>query len=124
MSPLHKMAMKTKARYDQKLSGFISDYPELFPHHKGIVPEINYIKGSFFDIDFTKASVVYSNSTLFSDEIYDFIFSKVQELPPGSIHINICDYMPEEFTSNWECTSPFSRLMSWGTSEILIYRKK
>ena len=118
------MALKTKKRYDENISKFVAENSEIFPNHKDALPEITYVKGSLFDTDFTKASVVYSNSTLFSDEIYTHIFTKVQELPSGSFHINICDYMPEEFVKDWDCVSPFSRLMSWGTSEILIYRKK
>ncbi len=119
------MALKTKSRYDTNKEKILLQNPELFTrHNEHSLPEINFQKGSLFDIDFSKASVVYSNSTLFSDDIYNYIFNKVQELPSGRFHINICDYMPEDFTKYWDCVKPFSRLMSWGTSEILIYRKK
>jgi hypothetical protein len=118
------MATKTKARYDQNISKIITDNKELFVNHNENIPDLNYIKGSFLDYDWSKASVVYSNSTIFSEEIFNFIFTKVQELPSGSFHINICDHMPDELLDGWECINPFSRLMSWGTSEILIYRKK
>jgi hypothetical protein len=124
LSPLHKMALQTKTRYDQNMPTFIKENPELFPYHKDLVPEINYIKGSLFDYDWKNASVVFNTSTCFPDELIEQIYSKVQEMPSGSFHINQCNYMPEEYLNNWECVNPFSRLMSFGTAECLIYRKK
>ena len=118
------MAIKSKSRYDTQIRQFVDDNQDLFPLHRGETPHIEYIKGSFFDYEWTQASVVFSNSTCFSDEIFYKIYEKIQEMPSGSFHINICNWMPEEFMSNWDCVNPFMRVMSWGTGEILIYRKK
>ena len=116
--------MQTKTRYDTNIRQIVDENQELFPYHRGETSTIEYIKGSFFDYDWNEASVVFSNSTCFSDEILNKIYEKVQEMPSGSFHINVCNYMPEEFMTNWECVNPFMRLMSWGTGECLIYRKK
>jgi hypothetical protein len=125
ISPLHKMALKAKKRYDDSFANIFSENQELFPNH--VVknsPNIIYLKNNFFEVEWTEASVVYCNSTCFDDETTLMVYKKAMEIPSGCFLIIICNHMQDELISFWDYVEPFSRLMSWGTSEILIYRKK
>ncbi len=119
------MALKAKKRYDDSFANIFSENQELFPNH--VVknsPNIIYLKNNFFEVEWTEASVVYCNSTCFDDETTLMVYKKAMEIPSGCFLIIICNHMQDELISFWDYVEPFSRLMSWGTSEILIYRKK
>jgi hypothetical protein len=125
VSPLHKMALTAKKRYDATFEKIFFENQELFPHHIGkSIPNLNYLKMNFFEEQWVQASVVYCNSTCFDEETSQMVYKKALELPSGCFLINICNHMEDQLMSFWENIEPFSRLMSWGTSEILIYRKK
>ena len=121
------MAMLSKARYDMNINHIMHTTPELFPNHmKGspIIPEVKYINGSFFEHDWSNASMVFSNATCFDKYIMEEIFEKTLLLPKGAIFVNTSQKMPKKIMSNFNSVTPFQRLMSWGVARIFIYRRK
>lgn len=145
LSPLHKMAMRLKNIYDKNILEilkvnslsekklFINHfevnlnselYPDVNTRLEFITPEVNYIKGSFFENDWSDASMVYICSTCFSNDIIQQIFEKTIFLKKGSIIVNTDHEMPEHLKEHFESITPFQRLMSWGVATIYIHRRK
>jgi hypothetical protein len=145
LSPLHKMAMRLKNKYDKNIQNILRENSVsekwLFNNHirnnsisdlngdynsrlQFIMPEVNYIKGSFFENDWSDANMVYVCSTCFSKDIVDEIFEKSIFLKKGSFFVNTDQEMPEHLKEHFESITPFQRLMSWGVATIYIHRKK
>ena len=125
ISPLHKMALETKSQYESKFDTILTENSNLFPnHHNKYKPIVNYIEGSFFDHEWSNASVVFSNSTCFDKYMMDEIFVKAESLPKGTIFVNTSQKMPKNLSINWQVITPFQRVMSWGLARVFIYRRK
>jgi hypothetical protein len=118
------MAQNNFEIYNCKMPLIMENNRHLFDNHKGYIPEIEYIEGSFFEKEWTNPSMVFSNSTCFSKDIMDNIFERANELPRGTFFINTSQRMSKKILDKWNYLTPFQRVMSWGTARIFIYRKK
>jgi hypothetical protein len=125
------MALKSKEKYDHNISHIINTSPELFPNHfrhnqptqPARIPEVKLINDSFFEQDWSNASMVFSNSTCFEKDILEQIFEKSLLLPRGAIFVHTTQKMPKKYTKSFNSVTAFQRLMSWGVCRIFIHRK-
>ena len=89
-----------------------------------ITPSIEFICGNFMNIDLTKASFIFCNSTCFSSELLLNIAKKVsKEAPTGCIVITFTKKLPFLDKNEWEIKQGFKRLMSWGLATVFVHRK-
>ena len=87
-------------------------------------PYIEYICGNFMNIDLTKASFIFCNSTCFSSELLLSISKKVsKEAPNGCIVITFTKKLPFLNTNEWDIKKGFKRLMSWGLATVFVHRR-
>lgn len=131
------MALKSKEKYDHNISHILNTSPELFPNHFRHtlpsqlpkipkipkIPGVKLINDSFFEQDWTDASMVFSNSTCFEKDILEQIFEKSILLPRGAFFVHTTQKMPKKYLRSFNSVTEFQRLMSWGVCRIFIHRK-
>lgn len=84
-------------------------------------PEIQFIKGDFFDIDYNDANIIYIAATCLSDETWKKLIHKMSTLKPGTrIIVATKSIQHEKFQKIYQCVD----LMSWGLCPVKIYKIK
>ncbi len=122
------MALKMKKNYDKNIENILLDNQDLFRYHfkDGELksPQLNFYNQDFLERDWSSASMVFSNSTCFDNQLIRSVWEKALTLQKGTIFVNTCQGMPKKYISNWQVITPFGRKMSWGVAKFFIYRKK
>ena len=122
------LKLKTNINKDKDLNGKdeekSSETSEEIKKERIITPYIEYICGNFMNIDLTKASFIFCNSTCFSSELLLSISKKVsKEAPNGCIVITFTKKLPFLNTNEWDIKKGFKRLMSWGLATVFVHRR-
>lgn len=102
------------------LEEFKKKYGSKLPEGKEM-PDIDFLKGDFLRADFSEADVLYMCSTCFSDEMMEGIARAAEMMKAGSRVITLTKPLPsDQFEEIHHEFYP----MSWGTSQVFIYKKK
>ncbi len=76
---LFALSEQLKRAYEAEFAAEQEAHPDLFP----AIPQLSYELGSFFDVNWSDATVVFANSTCFSREMMDRIGESPLELVPS-----------------------------------------
>lgn len=104
---LHVHALEIKEKYDTYAS-----------QQEGPMPQVELIKGSIFEVDWTDASFIFANSTCFD---YDLI-TKISKTPcrKGTFAMSLTRPL---LTAHWQILESVKKHMSWGDATLYIQVK-
>lgn len=127
---LYFLSLNTLVQYNLLMKESINrneEFKMLFPLHNNKEDNdhlIRFTNCNFLKENWENASVIFTNSTCFSDHLMKDIYDKSkEELKRGAFMINLTKKMPSKYKKYWEPIKPFNRVMSWGHAKVLIYRK-
>lgn len=111
---LHSVSQKLVEEYNEKFTSYILANSDLFT----ILPPLTSVKGDIFKYDWTNASVIFVNSTCFSDEMV----RNISDVPvkPGTLAISLTNSLS---ATTWIQLEVVVKRMSWGDATIYIQRK-
>ena len=119
---LNKLSLLVKQKYEKEINDIINKNKDLFFFEKP--NNIEFIRGDFFENSWEEASVIFVNSTCFSESMMNDIASKAnRECKKGTIIITLTKKL-YKLNSDWELRDGFRRLMTWGIATIYIHRRK
>ena len=119
---LNKLSLLVKEKYDKEINDIINKNKDLFFFEKS--NNIEFIRGDFFENSWEDASVIFANSTCFSENMMNDIATKAnKECKKGTIIITLTKKL-YKLNSDWELRDGFRRLMTWGIATIYIHRRK
>ena len=119
---LYKLSLIVKDKYGKTINDIINKNKNLFTFEKP--NNIEFIRGNFFDNKWEDASVIFANSTCFSETMMNNIAAKAnKECKNGTIIITLTKKL-YKLNSDWELRDGFRRLMTWGIATIYIHRRK
>ena len=88
-------------------------------------PDIEFINGDFLKQDLSKASVIFINSTTFSDKLLGDLADKFNnECDQGCLVVNTTMELSKLDKNKWEFLPYFRRYMSWGIATVNVYKRK
>ena len=88
-------------------------------------PDIEFINGDFLKQDLSKASVIFINSTTFSDKLLEDLAIKFNdECESGCLVVNTTMELSKLDKNKWEFLPYFRRYMSWGIATVNVYKRK
>lgn len=107
LESLHQFAIELKEKYTVYAS-----------QQETRLPEVEFIKGSIFEVDWSDASVIFANSTCFG---YEHIV-QISQIPckPGTFAISMTRPL---LHSHWQVLESLNKPTSWGYAKIFIQRK-
>ena len=114
LDSLFEASMDVLDRYDRKLRRLIQG--------RNDSPQIEYVHGSFTNVDWSDGDLIFANSTCFSDELLMSIGQQSVDLKPGSILVTFTRGLGE--FDHLDLFSRFKMEMSWGEATIFIHRRK
>ena len=114
LKPLFDLSLKLVEVYNESFTSHILANPDLFT----ILPPIKSVLGDILKYDWTNASLIFVNSTCFSDEMVREV-SEAQ-VQVGTLAISLTK--PLSATS-WTQLEVARKAMSWGEATIYIQRK-
>lgn len=86
------------------------------------LPQMELINDDFLNYDWSESSLVFANSTCFSQELMSSIANKAEELKQGSIFVTFTKKLPD-LSDKWLVCDGFRRLMSWGIATVYVHKK-
>jgi len=115
LSGLYGVSEQLKGTYDREFPRFMSEEPGLFSSK----PSVRMINASFFDIDWSNASFIFSNSSVFSVEM----LTKLGDVPirPGTVAITTTKTL---ISPLWKVITSFKKKMSWGDATVIIQQRQ
>ena len=88
-------------------------------------PDIEFINGDFLKQDLSKASVIFINSTTFSEKLLGDLADKFNnECDQGCLVVNTTMELSKLDKNKWEFLPYFRRYMSWGIATVNVYKRK
>ena len=88
-------------------------------------PDIEFINGDFLKQDLSKSSVIFINSTTFSDKLLGDLADKFNnECAQGCLVVNTTMELSKLDKNKWEFLPYFRRYMSWGIATVNVYKRK
>lgn len=119
---LHKLSLEAKQKYDKDIKDIITKNKNLFNFEKP--NNIEFIRGNFFEKSWEDASIIFANSTCFSENMMNQIAEKAnKECKQGTIIITFTKKL-YKLNNDWELRDGFRRLMTWGIATIYVHRRK
>ena len=118
--------MGIKSSFDKDFEIFYKNNKHLLPEYKTEnKPDINFINGDFLKIDLSSASVIFINSTTFSEKLLKDLAMKFnEECQSGCLVVNTTQELSKLDKNKWEFLPYFRRYMSWGIVTINVYKRK
>ncbi|SCC90909.1 Uncharacterized protein SCG7109_BF_00050 [Chlamydiales bacterium SCGC AG-110-M15] len=113
LSDLHKTSKDILEQFRKKYGSKLPDGKEM--------PDIDFLKGNFLRADFSEADVAYMCSTCYSEEMMEGIARGAEHMKPGSRVVTLTKPLPSD---QYEEIHHEFYPMSWGTSQVFIYKKK
>ena len=87
-------------------------------------PDIEFINGDFLKQDLSQASVIFINSTTFSDKLLGDLAEKFnKECQKGCLVVNTTMELSKLDKNKWEFLPYFRRYMSWGIATVNVYKR-
>lgn len=111
---LFELSEQLKTTYDAEFPAKQDAAPDLFP----AVPQVSFELGSFFEIDWSDATMVFANSTCFSREMMDRIGSS--PLPIGTFAITLTKPLTGY---EWRLLENYKKNMSWGQATVFVQKR-
>jgi hypothetical protein len=108
---LHSVSESLKETYNREFPRVMGEHPDLFT----VMPTVSMKVGSFLDMDWSKASFIFANSTCFSREM----MRSLGEVPvaPGSFAVTLTKTL---LSPLWKVLDSFKKEMSWGQATVYI----
>ena len=97
------------------MPGLASENPDLFPQ----VPNISYTQADMYEIDWSRAGLIFANSTCFSREMMERI--AIAPVRPGTLAITFTKSFDSDL---WDVLESRRKNMSWGDATVFISRRK
>lgn len=118
---LHNIGLTIKDKFDESVKFFRQQNPNIIPEFTD--ENLITLKCSdFLTHDWREAAFIFANSTCFSPELMQSLSKKAEELPVGSVFVTFTKRLPM-LADNWDVSSGFRRLMSWGIATVYVHRK-
>lgn len=114
---LFDLSLLVQSEYESQKEAICREFPDLYPQIEEL-PDIEYLLGSFFDIDWPDPSLILANSTCFSYEMMQRIATR--PVPPNTFAITLSRTIGGD---GWELLDSFRRPMSWGEATIYLHKK-
>lgn len=111
---LFELSEQLRGVYEAEFGAEQQAQPDLFP----TVPALSYHVGSFFDIDWSDADVVFANSTCFSREMMDRIGES--PLAIGTFAITLTKPL---LGYQWRLLENYKKDMSWGQATVFVQKR-
>jgi len=126
LTSLYNTSMGIKSSFDKDFEIFYKNNKHLLPEYKTEnKPDINFINGDFLKIDLSSASVIFINSTTFSEKLLNDLAMKFnEECQSGCLVVNTTQELSKLDKNKWEFLPYFRRYMSWGIVTINVYKRK
>ena len=87
-------------------------------------PDIEFINGDFLKQDLSQASVIFINSTTFSEKLLGDLADKFnKECQKGCLVVNTTMELSKLDKNKWEFLPYFRRYMSWGIATVNVYKR-
>ena len=86
--------------------------------------QIEFLHGNFLEQSWDDTSIMFANSTCFTENLMKSIATKAnKECKSGTIIITFTKRLTT-LNSDWELRDGFQRLMTWGIATVYIHRRK
>ena len=119
---LFKLSLRVKQTYDDTIAEKFSNYKDLFSFEKP--NQVEFLHGNFLEHSWEDTSIIFANSTCFSENLMNNIANKAnKECKSGTIIITFTKRL-KTLNSDWELRDGFQRIMTWGIATIYIHRSK
>jgi hypothetical protein len=109
---LHSLSQQLLARYN-------SDIRPLVPEDRRGV-NVEFVLGDAFAKEWTGATLLFANSTCFSDDMMELLGLGSERLPSGTFFITFTKPIP---SPSFEVLDSERHDMSWGEATVFIQRK-
>ena len=119
---LFKLSLGVKQNYDKTIENKFENYKQLFSFETP--NQIEFLQGDFLKHSWEDTSIIFANSTCFTETMMKNIANKAnKECKTGTIIITFTKRLTS-LSIDWELRDGFRRLMTWGIATIYIHRRK
>jgi len=119
---LWELSLRSKGAYDKTIFDKHVKYQAIFTIEN--TNKIEFYNGDFLRQKWNDASVVFANSTCFSNYLMEKIGIKAMiECKVETILITVSKKL-NNLSDDWEFKDGFKRLMTWGVASIYIYIRR
>ena len=119
---LFNLSLGIKRNYENTIEEKFRNNQQLFSFEKP--NSIEFLHGNFLAHSWEDTSIIFANSTCFSEDLIKNIASKAnKECKSGTIIITFTKRLTT-LNSDWELRDGFRRIMTWGVATIYIHRRK
>ena len=129
LEQIYKDSIEIKNEYIKQLPKFIKDMKEqnIFPNYNfdnnNNLPNILFINNDFLNENLSEGSLIFTNSTCFTQELLDKIAEKVnKEVKIGCIVVTTTRPLKLD-KEKWDILKGVKRMMSWGVASIFVHKK-
>ena len=119
---LFKLSLSIKQSYENTIEEKFRQNKDLFTFEKP--NSIEFLHGNFLEQNWEDTSIIFANSTCFSENMMNNIASKAnKECRSGTIIITFTKRLTT-LNSDLKFRDGFRRIMTWGVATIYIHRRK
>ena len=119
---LFNLSLKIKQTYEDSIDEKFTNNRNLFNLEKP--NQIEFLHGNFLEQSWDDTSIMFANSTCFSENLMKSIATKAnKECKSGTIIITFTKRLTT-LSSDWELRDGFQRLMTWDIATVYIHRRK
>ena len=119
---LFSLSLKIKQTYEDSIDEKFTNNRNLFNLEKP--NQIEFLHGNFLEQSWDDTSIMFANSTCFTENLMKSIATKAnKECKRGTIIITFTKRLTT-LNSDWELRDGFQRLMTWGIATVYIHRRK
>ena len=119
---LFNYSLGIKQNYENYIEERFRKNKDLFNFQKP--NSIDFLHGNFLEQSWEDTSIIFANSTCFSENTMSNIAKKAnKECKSGTIIITFTKRL-NNLNSDWELRDGFRRIMTWGVATIYIHRRK
>lgn len=119
---LWNLSMRSKIFYEKTITDKLIKFNALFTIEES--NRIDFYNGDFLRQKWEDASIIFANSTCFTQDLMDKIGIKAKkECQIETVIITVSKKLTN-LDYDWEFKEVFKRLMSWGVGSIYIYIRK
>lgn len=114
---LFDLSLRVQSDYESQREVICREFPDLYPQIEDL-PDLEYLLGSFFDVDWSDSSLILANSTCFSQDMMQRIARRPVPLDTFAITLS-----RSIGGGNWDLLDSFRRPMSWGEATIYLHKR-
>ena len=125
LDSLYETSEGIHKKFEDEFDNIYKENKDILPVYKTGRPIIELIHGDFLEVDLSKASFIFINSTSFTDDLIDKLTNRFnQYCKTGCIITNTSVELTKLDKEKWEILPHFRRYMSWGIATINAYKRK